>query len=114
MFHFFRLLALIIVLSACVNTRNLDEGITEFRAQKYRDAFIHLKPEAEKGQPDAQYAIGFMFYYGQGIMEDRKRALIWISRAASAGQKDAILALEILTHFPQTSPLRSEPFRNEL
>jgi TPR repeat protein len=53
-------------------------------------------PEAKKGQPDAQYAIGYMFYYGQGVIENRKKAWVWINRAASAGQPDAVRALMIL------------------
>lgn len=114
MFNCLRLVVLSLLLISCASRLNMKEGILEFRAAQYRDAFIHLKPEAERGNPDAQYAVGFMYYYGQGIVEDRKRALIWISRAAVAGQMDAIAALEILTHFPEKSALRSEPFRNQL
>lgn len=94
-------------LSQCANVKNLNEGIADFRAQNYRNAFIHLKPEAEKGQPAAQYAIGYMYYYGRGVVEDRRKALVWISRAASAGHLEAIQALEILTHTPTTRSLSS-------
>lgn len=75
---------------------NLREGITSFKIQNYRQAFILLKPEAEKGQPDAQYAVGYMYYYGQGVMEDRKQAWYWINCAAQKGQPDALEALRIL------------------
>lgn len=89
---------------ACVIRQgNLDEGITCFRVQNYRDAFIHLKPEAENGQPDAQYAVGYMYYYGQGVTENREQAWIWINRAAAAGQPDAIQAIKILQHPPQNN-----------
>lgn len=97
----FRCLLLAVLLMSsmsCVSHLNLQEGIASFRAQDYRQAFIHLKPEAEKGQPDAQYAIGYMYYYGQGVVEDRKQAWMWIDRAAHAGQPDAILALKLLHH----------------
>lgn len=80
----------------CANRANLNEGIACFRAQHYRPAFIRLKPEAEKGQADAQYAIGYMYYYGQGVVEDRKKACYWISRAAAAGQPEAVEALRII------------------
>lgn len=82
-------------LCACSNL-NLSEGIKSFRNQEYRRAFIRLKPEAEKGQPDAQYAVGYMYYYGQGVVEDRKKAWFWITQAAKSGQKDAIVAVHIL------------------
>ena len=85
------------LLSGCVTSRfNLAEGIRSFQVQNYRQAFIRLKPEAEKGQPDAQYAVGYMYYYGQGVVEDRKKAWYWITRAAKAGQSDAQAAVKIL------------------
>ncbi len=83
------------LLVACSNL-NLHEGIQSFRAQDYRKAFIRLKPEAEKGHPDAQYAVGYMYYYGQGVVENRKQAWYWINQAASLKQKDALAAVQIL------------------
>lgn len=58
-----------------VRNYNLQEGIKSFKVQNYRHAFIRLRPEAEKGNPDAQYAIGFMYYYGQGVVENRHETL---------------------------------------
>ncbi len=90
---------LIVALSSClsscsaINYLNLQEGIRSFEVQDYRHAFIRLKPAAERGQPDAQYAVGYMYYYGQGVVENRTKALEWIKRAAKAGQPDAIEAL---------------------
>ncbi|KGP64135.1 hypothetical protein EP47_10025 [Legionella norrlandica] len=96
----YNLLILIIfipMMAGCVtNTLNLRQGIQCFKAEDYRSAFIRLKPEAEKGNPDAQYAVGFMYYYGKGVVEDRKKARFWIRCAAKAGQPDAIVALQIL------------------
>lgn len=86
-----------IMLSGCIMTDiNLRDGIQSFQVQNYRQAFIRLKPEAEKGCADAQYAVGYMYYYGQGVVENRERACYWIHRAANAGQKDAIQALKAL------------------
>jgi TPR repeat protein len=82
-------------LFAC-NSINLKEGIQSFRVQDYRKAFIRLKPEAEKGQRDAQYAVGYMYYYGQGVVESRKKAWFWINQAASLGQPDAVAAVHLL------------------
>ncbi len=85
-------------LSGCsaINSLNFHEGIRSFQVQDYRHAFIRLKPEAERGQPDAQYAIGYMYYYGQGVVENREKAFLWISRAAKAGQPDALEAMKRL------------------
>lgn len=98
--HIFKLLIIIIfipMMAACTTgSVNLREGIHSFRVEDYRRAFIRLKPEAEKGQPDAQYAVGYMYYYGKGVTEDRKRAWFWINMAANLGQVDAITAVRIL------------------
>ena len=89
------------MLVSCISgALNLHEGIESFKAQDYRKAFIRLKPEADKGQSEAQYAIGYMYYYGQGVVEDRKQARFWINRAAKAGQSDAKEALKILRMSP--------------
>lgn len=94
---------LIIGVSGCLtgcasSALNLHEGIKSFQVQDYRQAFVRLKSEADKGHPDAQYAIGYMFYYGLGVVEDRKKAWYWINCAASAGQPDAMKAVNILKH----------------
>jgi TPR repeat protein len=100
----FKLLIIIIFIPSMVacmtGVLNLREGITSFRLQDYRSAFIRLKPEAEKGQPDAQYAIGYMYYYGQGVVEDRDQAWFWIHMAARLGQADAQIAVKILGDAP--------------
>lgn len=97
----FKLLVISVVclLSGCmggVSRMNFSEGIHSFQVQDYRQAFIRLMPEAKAGNPDAQYAIGYMYYYGQGVVEDRKKAWYWITCAAKAGQPDAIKAAQIL------------------
>ncbi|KTC78072.1 tetratricopeptide repeat protein [Legionella brunensis] len=103
--RFFLRIALIIILVlaefACASRSNLIEGIKSFRVQDYRQAFVRLKPEAKKGQPDAQYAVGYMYYYGQGVTENRKKAWYWINKAAQQGQRDALAALAILQQQPQ-------------
>lgn len=98
-------ITLVVILSlgqfACASRSNLIEGIKSFRVQDYRQAFIRLKPEAKKGQPDAEYAVGYMYYYGQGVVENRKKAWYWINKAALVGQPDAVAALVILRQQPQ-------------
>lgn len=83
------------LLSGCYNL-SLRQGIESFRAQDYRRAFIRLKPEADKGHPDAQYAVGYMYYYGQGVVEDRREAWYWINKAASVRQPEALAAVQVL------------------
>ena len=86
----------VVLLSLTACAMNLREGIHSFKKQNYRSAFIRLVPEAEKGNADAQYAVGYMYYYGEGVVEDKKKAEEWIKKAADAGQKDAIVAARLL------------------
>ena len=89
-------IAMMLLQSCAVHEYRLKHGIESFQVQDYRSAFIRLLPEAKEGQADAQYAIGYMYYYGQGVVEDRKKARYWIERAASSGQADAQRAVTIL------------------
>lgn len=88
---------------ACVRDFNYAQGIRDFHDQNYRSAFIHLLPQAINGRPEAQYAVGYMYYYGQGVTEDRVKAWNWITLAAKAGQADALEAMVILRR--QNDPL---------
>ncbi len=102
---FLKLVIVSLLISSCVTGGlNLKEGIKSFQVQDYRQAFVRLKPEAEKGQRDAQYAVGYMYYYGQGVVENRKRAWYWIRCAAKAGQPDALAAIKILSKVPPYQP----------
>ena len=85
-------------LIACVSNNHYNSGIRDFHNQHYREAFIHLKPEAIKGNPEAQYAVGYMYYYGQGVVQNKTKALYWIKKAMDAGQPDATKAYIMLKH----------------
>lgn len=87
---------LVVLLFGCAKHLDLYEGIRSFKAQDYRSAFVRLMPEARKGQPDAEYAVGFMYYYGQGVVENRKKALYWIRKAACHGQPEALEAAKLI------------------
>ena len=90
------------LLGGCFGTRmSLAEGIISFQRQDYRQAFIRLMPAAKAGNPDAQYAVGYMYYYGQGVLENRKKAWYWILLASKAGQIDAIQAMQIVPPPPK-------------
>lgn len=92
------LLTLIItlLLTACASTPTLNQGITNFQQQNYTDAFNQLTFYANKGDANAEYAVGYMYYYGKGVIEDRKLAIYWIRCAAKQGQPDSIQALQAI------------------
>ncbi len=71
--------------------------------QKYQCSFIRIEQAARAGDPDAQYALGYLYYYGIGTTQDQQTGLVWIKRAAAQGQPVAKNALKVLS----TSTTRS-------
>lgn len=66
----------------------------------YRAAAGYLYPLAQAGDPDAQYALGFLLYDGLGVPQDRMQAYFWIQEAARQGNSSALLALELFEADP--------------
>lgn len=60
--------------------------------------FDQIKMAAESGDPDAQYALGYMFYYGKsGAPKNVNLAKTWIAKAANQKQPQAMKALALMT-----------------
>ena len=60
----------------------------------YRRTLAIVLPRAEAGEPWAQYTLGYMYYYGRGIAQDRQKAKLWIETAAAKGYAPAQQALQ--------------------
>jgi Sel1 repeat len=65
--------------------------------QKYQCSFSRIEQAARSGDPDAQYALGYLYYYGVGTTQDRQTGLMWIRKAAAQGQTVAQEALRALS-----------------
>lgn len=69
-----------------------------------------LQQAAEAGDPDAQYALGYMYYYGKNVPQDSQQAKNWIKRAAVQGQDQANKALSMMQSMPiSNQPVAAEP-----
>ncbi len=55
-----------------------------------------LLPLACDGIPDAEYAVGYMYYYGLGVAQDTDVGYFWICRAAGKHYIVAVKALETI------------------
>lgn len=64
--------------------------------QKYSCDTINIEQAASSGDPDAQYALGYLYYYGIGLAQNDQAALIWIRKAAAQDQPLAKQALLIM------------------
>ncbi len=45
-----------------------------FAQKKYDLALKYCQPAAEQGDPEAQYNLGFMYYYGIGVRQNYTKA----------------------------------------
>lgn len=84
--------------NAAANTPGaiLHQARIEYHAGRYVEALHLLEPLAKKGNPDAEYTLGYLYYYGYGTNKDKSKALIWIRRAAMQGNDRALTALQTL------------------
>ena len=74
-------------------TGQFQQGKSAFATGNYTQAFNNLLPVAKAGNPDAQYAVGYMYYYGKGVVENKQMASYWMGKAAAQGQPAANKAL---------------------
>ena len=62
-----------------------DEGMDAFAEGDYATAYEELRPLAERGEPGAQFTLGFMYDYGQGVQQNTQEAIWWYRNAAEEG-----------------------------
>ncbi len=59
---------------------------TNIYLRRYGCSLSRVEQAAESGDPDAEYALGYMYYYGINTVKDTQTAKLWIRRAAEQGQ----------------------------
>lgn len=62
----------------------------------YVVAYCFWRPLAERGDPEAQYALGWMYHNGYGLVSDDRAAKAWWDKAAAQGHTDAMFSLGTL------------------
>ena len=75
------------------------EGMAAAERQDFATAFRELKPAAEQGDSEAQFALGFMYETGEGVPEDDVKAAQWYEKAAQQGEPNAQNNLGLLYAF---------------
>ena len=102
-----------LLLPSCVttaNTQHLQNGEASFTAGNFKSAFHQLLPLAAEGVPQAEYGVGYLYYYGYGVAQDSESGLFWMNKAASQHYAPAIRALAaIQENFPKTPQAIIEP-----
>lgn len=86
-------LACLLAFSPLVAADPLGDGLQAYQAGRYEQAIGLLTPLANQSNSQAQYRLGMMHYYGQGVPEDEKRAIFWLRKAATQGHTHAMFDL---------------------
>jgi DamX protein len=69
----------------------------------YQRTLAIVLPKAEAGEPWAQYTLGYMYYYGRGVTQNRQTAKRWIESAAAKGYAPAQQAMQRLSAPPPST-----------
>lgn len=83
-------------ISRLVFADQLDDANHLLQAKAYDKAFPLYAQLADAGNPEAQFRLGEMFWYGDGTAPDSQRAKTWMEKAASSGHAGARESLAIL------------------
>lgn len=79
----------------------LQQGQRLFEAGFYKRSMTYLLPLAGDGNAEAQYAVGYMYYYGYGVAQDTNVGYYWVKRAADQHYAPAQHALTIIEQNPR-------------
>jgi len=74
----------------------LQQGRRYFQEGSYKHSMQILLPLACDGIPEAQYAVGYMYYYGYGVAQDTDVGYFWIKRSAGQHYQPAIKAIDYI------------------
>ena len=69
--------------------RGAREGESALMSGDYKTAYEKLKPEADKGNPIAQYRLGQMYRLGYGFSQNDREAIKWFRKSAQQGNENA-------------------------
>lgn len=107
----FSVIILCLLMQSCSSpkmSQELQLGKTLYAAGEYKPAFRQLLPLAADGKAEAQYAVGYMYYYGYGVAQDSESGLFWMTKSATQNYAPAIAALGMLDR-REPLPSHSQP-----
>ena len=71
------------------DTQDFERAAAAHRHGDYQAAAKRWRPLAEKGLVNAQFNLGQMYRYGDGVAQDHGEALKWYRKASEQGDKEA-------------------------
>jgi septal ring-binding cell division protein DamX len=97
-----RVIVILLGLLFCTPLYAVETNIPASEIQNSGLSVEQLQQAAEAGDPDAQYALGYLYYYGKNVSQNTQIGLNWIKRASVQGQEQALEAMRTLA--PNTVP----------
>ena len=76
---------LFVLFSTQMSAQEIDKGYEAYNDGDYATALKEWKPIAEQGYAFAQYNLGIMFEYGNGVPKDYAEAVKWYRLSAEQG-----------------------------
>ncbi len=90
------LLSLCLLAGCETPSMQLRSATKSYHLQNFNLALRDIMPLAKRGKPQAQYALGYMYFYAQGMSEDRAKAIRWMQKAADQNYYPAQQALVMI------------------
>jgi TPR repeat protein len=94
-----RLLAImlsILLICSLAYADDCNDGLSAYAKGNYQEAIRIFEPLASRGDDCAQYQLGEMYRLGQGVKQDKQKALELFSDAAVHGNQKAKLQKALL------------------
>lgn len=79
-----------------------DAGLKAYSARDFHNAFLAFEESANQGDTKAQYALGMLYYQGNGVEKNLGTAYKWFTKAEAGGHATAGRMVELLK--PQITP----------
>lgn len=84
-----KIFLIVLFFPGLVQANDFQDGLDAIYETNYEKALEKLMPLAEQGHSAAQYNIGVMYEWGNGVPQDNFSALKWYKRSAELSHKDA-------------------------
>lgn len=85
-------------------TDPLTDGIAAYDAKEYEKAYQLLYPlGAYSRDPDAQFYLGMIYFYGEGVEANVEAAMAWWKKAMRGGHVDAAYRLSEISTSTKTT-----------
>jgi TPR repeat protein len=94
--HLRTLLAVSAILCCNAAVAGLKEGYEALIRKDYVTAMKEYRPLAERGNAEAQYRVGRMYEFGQGVPQDKAQGIAWVRKAAEQNHADAQQELGVI------------------